>query len=75
MKNFNFKEMINIFKTLCMFGLIAFVSIWITYTLISFIVWYFTMMFLYPTTALIVLILGCLAFAGITKALEIYNNL
>jgi hypothetical protein len=74
MKKINFKEMIDIFKTLCMFGLIAFVGVWITYTLISFVVWYFTMMFLYPTIALIVLILGCLAFAGITKALEIYNN-
>ena len=79
MKNFEFKnidlaEMVKILKNISMYGTIAVFSVWVMYMIISLAVWFFTMMFLYPTTALIVMLGGFIAMLGITRMIEIYNN-
>ena len=79
MKDFEFKsidlaEMIKILKNICMYGTIAVFSVWVMYMVISLAVWFFTMMFLHPTIALIVLLGGFIAMLGITRMIEIYNK-
>lgn len=79
MKNFEFKnidlaEMVKILKNISMYGTIAVFSVWVMYMIISLAVWFFTMMFLYPTTALIVMLGGFIAMLGITRMIEIYNK-
>jgi hypothetical protein len=79
MKDFEFKnidlaETLKILKTICMYATIAIFSLWAMYSVISLALWFFTMMFLYPTIALVVLLGGFLAMLGITRMIEIYNN-
>lgn len=74
MKNLNFKEMLDILKNICMYATIAVFGVWVTYMVISLMVWFLTMMFLYPTVALIVLIAGFLGMVGITRMIEIYKK-
>lgn len=79
MKDFEFKnidlaEMVKILKNISMYGTIAVFSVWVMYMIISLAVWFFTMMFLYPTTALIVMLGGFIAMLGITRMIEIYNK-